>query len=130
MLDITTKDNEIVLGEKAQKAVQELRNLQLQIAEAKQIEGEMKEALLKAMEEHGIKKFSNDVVTFTYVPESKAKKNVDCFILNYEPQSAPGTANTIVFEVPEGSLAGSYLWENLRPYCKSKPITTTSNSYL
>ena len=71
MLDITTKDNEIVLGEKAQKAVQELRNLQLQIAEAKQIEGEMKEALLKAMEEHGIKKFSNDVVTFTYVPESK-----------------------------------------------------------
>jgi hypothetical protein len=62
--------------------------------------------------------------------KSKAKKNVDCFILNYEPQSAPGTANTIVFEVPEGSLAGSYLWENLRPYCKSKPITTTSNSYL
>lgn len=71
MLDITTKDNEIVLGEKAQKAVEELKNLQLQIAEAKQIEWEMKESLLKAMEEHGIKKFSNDVVTFTYVPESK-----------------------------------------------------------
>ena len=35
MLDITTKDNEIVLGEKAQKAVEELKNLQLQIAEAK-----------------------------------------------------------------------------------------------
>mgnify|MGYP007077596042 FL=1 len=71
MLDITAKDNEIVLGEKAQKAIEELKNLQLQIAEANQIEGEIKESLLKAMEEHGIKKFSNNTVTFTYVPKSK-----------------------------------------------------------
>lgn len=59
-----------------------------------------------------------------------SKKNVDCFIINYSPQSAPGAVNTIVLEVPAGSMAGSYLWEALKPYCKNKSVTTSTTSYL
>lgn len=70
MLDITTRNDEIVLGEKAERAIKQLQDLQFQIAQAKQLEGEVKEALLKAMEEHGIKQFENEYVKFTYVPAS------------------------------------------------------------
>lgn len=61
--------------------------------------------------------------------KKSAKKNVDCFVINYRPQSSQYETRVIAFEIPAGSLAGSYLWENLRPYCK-KASPSSSGGYL
>lgn len=70
MFDVKTVDNCIVLDAVANQKLKEFHDFQLQVAEMKQLEGEIKESLLKAMEENGIKKFENEYVTITYVPSS------------------------------------------------------------
>lgn len=73
MLDITAVNGELELSEVAQQKLLKFRDMQIQMAEMKQLEGEIKESLIKAMEKNGIKKFESDYVTFTYVPESTRK---------------------------------------------------------
>lgn len=70
MLDITVQNNEIEVGEKTLRKMKELKEFQLTILEMKNQEQEIKESLLQAMERSGIKKFENDFMTITYVPES------------------------------------------------------------
>lgn len=70
MLDVKVVDNQIVLDAVANQKLKEFHDFQIQVAEMKQLEGEVKESLLKVMEENGIKKFENEYVTITYVPSS------------------------------------------------------------
>lgn len=70
MFDVKTINNNIVLDAVANQKLKEFHDFQIQVAEMKQLEGEIKESLLKVMEEHGIKKFENEFVSITYVPSS------------------------------------------------------------
>lgn len=73
MLDITVQNNEIEIGEKALRKMKELKEFQLTVLEMKNQEQEIKESLLKAMEENGIKSFKNEFMSIVYVPESERR---------------------------------------------------------
>ena len=53
--------------------IHEVTKLMVQVKKAEERIAEIKEHLLKAMEEHGIKKFENEHISFTYVAPSTRK---------------------------------------------------------
>lgn len=53
--------------------IQEVTDLVVQMKQAEERISQIKESLLKAMEKHGIKKFENQQVSFTYVAPTTRK---------------------------------------------------------
>lgn len=74
--EIKVLDNQILLPEQVKHELQKLKEFQITIQEMKNEEAEIKEALLKAMEENGVKSFENDIVKFTYIAPT-TRKTVD-----------------------------------------------------
>lgn len=61
-------DSELVLIQKAvPEVLKAITEITIQKKQLEEQEKKMKESLLKAMEEHGVKKFENEEVAFTYV---------------------------------------------------------------
>lgn len=65
--DITVKDGQILLGEKAMAMLAQAREIDLLQKKAKVQMDAFKEALHKAMEDNGLKKLDNDILTATYI---------------------------------------------------------------
>lgn len=53
--------------------ITEVTDLMIMVKKAEDRIAEIKESLLKAMEEHGVKKFENEYISFTYVAPSVRK---------------------------------------------------------
>lgn len=52
------------------EAIQVITNITVQMKKMEEQSKRMKEQLVEAMEKYGVKKFENDQVSFTYVPET------------------------------------------------------------
>lgn len=129
-----TSNKELVIGDKNMDRISRLKLNQLVsvgVVKSQDIQNEKNNSVSMAAA-GGLLFGDTGAIVGSIIGSSRhsSKKNVDCFILNYSPQSAPGSVNTIVLEVPGGSMAGSYLWENLKPYCKGKSVTANASSYL
>lgn len=61
---VQVKENQIAVS---QQVIEELKAFEVQKAQMQIKEKELKEALLKAMEENNIKKFENDDIRITYI---------------------------------------------------------------
>lgn len=70
---VKVENGSIVL---AQEVEDTLRAFQVQKAKMEMLEKQLKNAMLKAMEENGIKSFKNENVTITY-KEATTRKTVD-----------------------------------------------------
>lgn len=64
-LEVMNKDNEVM--------IQEVTDLMIQVKKAEERISEIKELLLKSMEDNGVKKFENEKVSFTYVAPTTRK---------------------------------------------------------
>lgn len=62
-----------VMEEAVPDRIKEVTDLMIQMKKAEDRIAEIKESLLKAMEEHGIKKFENEQISFTYVAPTVRK---------------------------------------------------------
>jgi peptidoglycan hydrolase CwlO-like protein len=67
---VEQQDDLQVIDKALPKKVAELTDLMISIKKAEAKVAEIKEALLKAMEEQGVKKFENDKIAVTYVAPS------------------------------------------------------------
>ena len=70
MSEISVVNGEIAISERAMAELKKLQEFQVTIQEMKQTESELKEMLLEAMEQNGIKSFKNDFVEITYMAPS------------------------------------------------------------
>ena len=76
MLDITVDNGQMVVGEKAMQELKTLHDFQITLQEMKNEENAIKEAMMKAMADNGIKSYENDFIKISYLPESE-RKTVD-----------------------------------------------------
>lgn len=67
-MDIEIKGSQLVAPEKVYELIEEQRKLEVLVKQNEARLNEFKEALMAAMETHGIKKWENDALTVTYVP--------------------------------------------------------------
>lgn len=70
MNDIIKVENGVI--ELTEQAMAKMARAQELLAEAKVYEDEFKTALTKAMEDNGIKKFENDLLSAVFIPETVA----------------------------------------------------------
>lgn len=76
MFDISVKDQQIIISERALHEMKKLQEFQLTIQEMENEEKEIKQAMTEAMRKAGVKKFENDFISISYVPES-TRENLD-----------------------------------------------------
>jgi hypothetical protein len=76
MLDIKVNNGKMVVGEKAMQELKTLHDFQITLQEMKNEENAIKEAMMKAMADNGIKSYENDFIKISYLPESE-RKTVD-----------------------------------------------------
>lgn len=69
--DITAKDGEIEIGEKATALMKQYQEACRQADQMKLQMDAFKEAMTDAMSKAGVKKWQNDFVTVTYIPEGE-----------------------------------------------------------
>lgn len=72
--DIEVRDGQLIIGEEAEKLIEEARRLNLRMKKNEILMDQFREALKNAMAENGIKKFANDRMTATYTPEHTAER--------------------------------------------------------
>ena len=65
--EVKVIDNQLVLSEQAKQILKEMRDFEITKQEMDNQEKEIKQAIQKAMEEHGIKSFENEDVKISYV---------------------------------------------------------------
>ncbi|GEM_PF-2606316 len=83
MNDITVSSGALQVNEQVYQILEKKRVLEQQIEEVNHQMSEIQEAILKAMEENGIKWFENDLVRITYV-EPTVRSSVDTAKLKKE----------------------------------------------
>ena len=77
MLEVKVKDNNIVLPEPVQREIIKLQEFQITKQEMENEEKEIKEAIYKAMSEHGIKSWNIEgIAKFTCIAPT-VQKNLD-----------------------------------------------------
>ena len=82
-MEIKMVGRQVVAPREVYDLIEKQRQLEEQMKENEQQLNDFKDALLRAMEQNGIKKWENDLISVTYVPAS-LRKTVDTAKLKEE----------------------------------------------
>ena len=104
---ITVKDGNILLDEHAVQVIKQAKDLELAMKSAEIKVKQVRQAIMNAMEQNGIKKFENDDVEITYVAAT-TKKGVDTKALKEQ-----GIYDLFVKETPvKASVRVTYKYDD------------------
>ena len=88
---IQVRNNEIVVAEELMAKMAEVSRMKLEV---ESFEQKLKDELKKAMEEHGVKKFENEILSVTYVAPTTRKSLDSNMIKTLYPEIAESCIKT------------------------------------